>query len=239
MGLTRQEHWSGLPLLSPGGLPDTGLKPGSLVLQTILYPQCPLGSRAQSQSPVINVSSFYSYPQRSLFFTGLWQGLKMSDNQQEAVKKKKKNPFSHYTCFLALLPARPITDLWGNEERTWVMKAKLLLSLCAECSSPGSQWGCAEALQRGPQPSVPGGGCRCPHLNSGLPSWLSGKESSCQCRRRRFGPWAGKLHWRRSGSPPQCSCLENPTDRGAWRATAHAVAESEKTKATGHARSLH
>ena len=25
-----------------------------------------------------------------------------------------------------------------------------------------------------------------------LPMWLSGKESSCQCRRRRFYPWVGK-----------------------------------------------
>ena len=23
----------------------------------------------------------------------------------------------------------------------------------------------------------------------GLPRWLSGKESACQCRRHRFGPW--------------------------------------------------
>ena len=28
------------------------------------------------------------------------------------------------------------------------------------------------------------------------------------------------------GNPLQCSCLENPTDRGAWRATVHGVAES-------------
>ena len=26
------------------------------------------------------------------------------------------------------------------------------------------------------------------------------------------------------GNPPRCACLENPTDRGAWRATAHGVA---------------
>ena len=32
--------------------------------------------------------------------------------------------------------------------------------------------------------------------------------------------------WRRTGNPFQCSCLENPTDRGAWRATVHVVANS-------------
>ena len=27
----------------------------------------------------------------------------------------------------------------------------------------------------------------------GLPWWLSGKESACQCRRRGFHPWSGKI----------------------------------------------
>ena len=33
-------------------------------------------------------------------------------------------------------------------------------------------------------------------LKMGLPRWLSGKESTCQCRRckrRRFNPWDGKI----------------------------------------------
>ena len=34
------------------------------------------------------------------------------------------------------------------------------------------------------------------------------------------------------GNPLQCSCLENPTDRGAWRATVHGVTESDMTVAT-------
>ena len=33
MGFSRQEYWSGLPLPSPGDLPDSGLKPESPVLQ--------------------------------------------------------------------------------------------------------------------------------------------------------------------------------------------------------------
>ena len=32
--------------------------------------------------------------------------------------------------------------------------------------------------------------------------------------------------WRRASSPLQYSCLENPMDRGAWRATAHVVTKS-------------
>ena len=33
MGFSRQEYWTGLPFLSPGDLPDPGIKPGSLALQ--------------------------------------------------------------------------------------------------------------------------------------------------------------------------------------------------------------
>ena len=31
----------------------------------------------------------------------------------------------------------------------------------------------------------------------GLPWWLSGKESACQCRRHEFNPWSRKIPWRR------------------------------------------
>ena len=35
------------------------------------------------------------------------------------------------------------------------------------------------------------------HIKTGLPRWLSGKESACQCRRHGFHPWVGKIPWRR------------------------------------------
>ena len=35
MGFPRQEYWSGLPLPSPGNLPDPGIKPASLVSPTL------------------------------------------------------------------------------------------------------------------------------------------------------------------------------------------------------------
>ena len=31
----------------------------------------------------------------------------------------------------------------------------------------------------------------------GLPTWLSGKESTCQCRRSGFDPWVRKIPWSR------------------------------------------
>ena len=38
----------------------------------------------------------------------------------------------------------------------------------------------------------------------GLPTWLSGKESACQCRRHKrhgFHTWVGKIPWRRAWQP--------------------------------------
>ena len=35
----------------------------------------------------------------------------------------------------------------------------------------------------------------------GLPLWLSGKESTCQCKRHSFNPWVGKIPWRRKWQP--------------------------------------
>ena len=53
----------------------------------------------------------------------------------------------------------------------------------------------------------------------GASLWLSGKESTCQCKRPRFDPWVRKIPWRREWQfPLQYSDLENPMDRGAWRA---------------------
>ena len=52
----------------------------------------------------------------------------------------------------------------------------------------------------------------------GLPSWLSGKEPTWQCR-CGSDPWIGKIPWRRKWHPFQYSCLGNLTDRGAWWAS--------------------
>ena len=40
---SRQEYWSGFPLLSPGDLPDPGIKPGSPALQADALPSEPSG----------------------------------------------------------------------------------------------------------------------------------------------------------------------------------------------------
>ena len=43
MGFSRQEYWSGLPFPSPGNLPNPGIKPRSLTLQTDALPSEPPG----------------------------------------------------------------------------------------------------------------------------------------------------------------------------------------------------
>ena len=45
-------------------------------------------------------------------------------------------------------------------------------------------------------------------------------------------PGSGRSLAEGNGNPLQYSCLENPMDRGAWRATVHRVAESDMTAVT-------
>ena len=62
-----------------------------------------------------------------------------------------------------------------------------------------------------------------------LPKWLSGKESVYQCRRHRrcrFDLWVRKIPGEGNDNPLQYSCLENPTDIGAWWAAVHGITKS-------------
>ena len=61
------------------------------------------------------------------------------------------------------------------------------------------------------------------------PQWLSGKESACDSE-EAGDPGSIPGSRRSSGAGPsnplQCSCLENPMDRGAWWAIVYGVAQS-------------
>ena len=50
------------------------------------------------------------------------------------------------------------------------------------------------------------------------------KKSACNARDLGSIPGSGRSPGGGHGSPLQHSCLENPMDRGAWRATVHEVA---------------
>ena len=58
----------------------------------------------------------------------------------------------------------------------------------------------------------------------GFPGGTSGKEPTARAgdvRDTGLIPGSGRYPGEGNGYPLQYSCLENPTDRGAWWATAH------------------
>ena len=64
------------------------------------------------------------------------------------------------------------------------------------------------------------------NLNSAIllwpfPWWLSGKESTCQCRRCGFDLCSRKIPWRRKWQATAVFLSRESMDRGAWWATAH------------------
>ena len=66
----------------------------------------------------------------------------------------------------------------------------------------------------------------CVHTHThtwGFPRSSVGKESACSVRDLGLIPGSGRFSGEGDGSPLQYSCLENPMDRGAWRATVHGV----------------
>ena len=62
--------------------------------------------------------------------------------------------------------------------------------------------------------------------STGLPWWLSGKESTCYAGDADLIPGLGRLPGEGNSNPLQYSCLGNPMDRRAWRATVHRVKKS-------------
>ena len=71
--------------------------------------------------------------------------------------------------------------------------------------------------------------CLCMHTYTytcGVPMWLSGKESAYNAGDLASIRGLGRSPGEGNGNPHLYSCLENPMDREAWRATVHRVAKS-------------
>ena len=60
----------------------------------------------------------------------------------------------------------------------------------------------------------------------GFPVGSDSKQSTCDAGDPGWIPGLGRSPGEDHGNTLQCSCLENPMDRGAWRATVHGVAKS-------------
>ena len=63
MGFSRQEYWSGLPFLSPGDLPDPGIKLESPTLQAVFLQSEPLGKIISSTTAtLLKVTAIHLLP---------------------------------------------------------------------------------------------------------------------------------------------------------------------------------
>ena len=60
-------------------------------------------------------------------------------------------------------------------------------------------------------------------INKDFPHSSVGKESACNAGDPDLIPGLGRSFGEGNGNPLQYSCLENPTDRGAWQATVNGV----------------
>ena len=64
---------------------------------------------------------------------------------------------------------------------------------------------------------------RQPNLRWEVPGSSVGKESACSTGDPGSIPGSGRSPGEGNGNPLQHTCLENPMNRGAWRATVHGV----------------
>ena len=62
---------------------------------------------------------------------------------------------------------------------------------------------------------------------TGIPRWLSGKETVCQEEDVGLRPGLGMATWRRKWQPIPVILPQNSMDRGARWATVHRVAKSQ------------
>ena len=63
------------------------------------------------------------------------------------------------------------------------------------------------------------------YVYMGLPRWLSSKEFTCNAGDVSSIPGLGRSPGGGNGNPLLYSYLENPMNRGAWRATVHEIAK--------------
>ena len=65
------------------------------------------------------------------------------------------------------------------------------------------------------------------HLQCCIPGGSDGKQSACSTGDPDLIPGLGRSTGEGNGNPLQYSCLGNPMERGAWRATVHRDTKSQ------------
>ena len=68
--------------------------------------------------------------------------------------------------------------------------------------------------------------------HNSFPGGSDGKASACNAGDLGSIPGSGRSPGEGNGNPLQHSCLDNPMDRGAWRATVHGVTRFRHDLAT-------
>ena len=74
----------------------------------------------------------------------------------------------------------------------------------------------------------------CEHTDLGFPGVSVSKESACNAGDPGSVPGLGRSPGVGNSNPLHYSCLENPTDRGAWWTTAHGVTRVWHDRITNH-----
>jgi len=88
---------------------------------------------------------------------------------------------------------------------------------------------CSRKRQWQPTPVLLSGQSHGQRSLAGCSPWGRWELDTAECLHFHFSLlWIGKGN----GNPLQCSCLENPRNRGAWWAAIYGVAESDTTEAT-------
>ena len=65
------------------------------------------------------------------------------------------------------------------------------------------------------------------HMYKGFPGGLAIKKSAGNAEDSGSIPESGRFPRKETSNPFEYSCLENPMDRGAWRAAIHMVAKCQ------------
>ena len=113
---------------------------------------------------------------------------------------------------IAFLPrSKCLLILWLLSPSARILEPKKIKSVTVTTLSPSI---CHEVI------------CVCAYIKNKLPWRLRWERIYLQCRRPRFNTSVRKTPGEGNGYLLQYSYLGNPTDRGAWQATAHRVAKS-------------